>query len=495
MNPKWKGTLAIGAIGVAPNHINFGSLPSALALKRPCWIVTHDYINLNGQKMQSSYGEILDRIQRGTIVTMMLTHAGSLVLMVDKTNLEVFATGLPNHVYPVFDLYGKCERITILNVELRNGSPINEELPEFEGGVPQCEKADLEIHEKETEANFSLPSTSDDTRTRNRMSENFWTNMTIKSRSKNELSNSTSLRDSLELHHSTNLNIQRSQSTQRFDSNTCGVTASGTSVSSAAVPQSGMGGMSSSCNDSNYIDDGMCFADAAASAPGGDDEGQAAGALVDEAATAANQRTVVNMMLPLVATLESEMESLLLMAGEANDDLAAAAGIAEDDNSAAAEALSCSLTDFDAFAVTASDMDRDCDYFKLVCNFKKSLVLPDGFFVPDAASCFCDKCGGGGGNATGNGRLLNGWVRFRLNPETTNATNIVLDPDAKMLAFCTTTADRIRSILDNGELLPVLASSGGGGGGALKDDAGGTQLILSQSPNDNLKYKHLYAFR
>lgn len=91
----------------------------------------------------------------------------TIVITIGSNNLQDLATGLPNHVYPVFDLYGKCERITILTGTDagRNGTPIIEEpsalehdsLNDQDSNVPQCEKADLEVHEKETE---SQPSSS-----------------------------------------------------------------------------------------------------------------------------------------------------------------------------------------------------------------------------------------------------------------------------------------------------------------------------------------------
>jgi neuralized-like protein 4 len=127
-------------------------------------VVTHDYINLNGVKTQSKYGDILENIQPGTIITMALTQTGSLSLTVGATTLEDLATGLPNHVYPVFDLYGKCEKISIMSGDVKNNSPINEEISSMitnEGeNARQCEKADLEIHEKETDLPAAMPGTS-----------------------------------------------------------------------------------------------------------------------------------------------------------------------------------------------------------------------------------------------------------------------------------------------------------------------------------------------
>lgn len=59
-------------------------------------------------------------------------------------------------------MYGKCEKISIINGEVRNGTPIIEEvsltndpLADGDTNVPQCEKADLEVHEKETESSGS----------------------------------------------------------------------------------------------------------------------------------------------------------------------------------------------------------------------------------------------------------------------------------------------------------------------------------------------------
>lgn len=167
----------MGALGVCPQNNNM-PLPSSIVMcKRPCWVATHDYVNINGNKVSSKYGEALEHIQPGTVITMSLSHTGNLgsiffyfdysrqeiefifsVIMVGQNYLEELSSGLPNHVFPVFDLYGKCEKITIINGDVRNGTPILEEVSlsidqavESDTNAPQCEKADLEVHEKETD--------------------------------------------------------------------------------------------------------------------------------------------------------------------------------------------------------------------------------------------------------------------------------------------------------------------------------------------------------
>lgn len=101
------------------------------------------------------------------MITMTLTHSGNLIITVGQKTLDDLMVGLPQHVYPIFDLYGKCERVSIVNMDIRNGTPINEEASlqtvnetclGTERNVPHGEKGDLEVHEKETDV--SLPSSS-----------------------------------------------------------------------------------------------------------------------------------------------------------------------------------------------------------------------------------------------------------------------------------------------------------------------------------------------
>lgn len=120
--------------------------------------------------MQSNLGEPLLKIKRNTIITLALSHSGTLTLQIGEKYLEEIATGLPHHVHPIFDLYGKCEKISLVNVDNRNSSPLvtDDIIASTINNDPdrnvQLEKADLEVHEKETDNLQStldcMPSTS-----------------------------------------------------------------------------------------------------------------------------------------------------------------------------------------------------------------------------------------------------------------------------------------------------------------------------------------------
>lgn len=93
------------------------------------------------------------------------------MITVGSTSLEDLASGILSRVYPVFDVYGKCERISIICGQAAGitDSPAAEtSCCALEQGAAQaapdvntrqCEKADLEVHEKEFELQ---PSTSNE---------------------------------------------------------------------------------------------------------------------------------------------------------------------------------------------------------------------------------------------------------------------------------------------------------------------------------------------
>ncbi|EAA00340.4 AGAP011965-PA, partial [Anopheles gambiae str. PEST] len=551
INPQWKGTIAVGALGAAPgaSPSQFPFPTSAILFRRPCWIVTHDYVNINGTKTQSRYGELLDAIQPGTIITLTLTHAGSLVITCGQTQLEELATGLPHHVYPVFDLYGKCERVTIYSGDPKNGSPIAEELamlpnePQRSGlengeNVPQCEKADLEVHEKETDQTAAASqqqvaagSSSSNAMSRSVMdcvSENLLMNISIKIRTANEarnqeLSNSCCLRDSLQLQHSTNLNIQRSQSTHRFNANAMqgsydsnrgggggggaggdqsmssgnydegfedyqhrpgavsapsGSTSNGGVCSTAAGPEPSTVDRAEN-TDTNYLDDvvesGAEFnnqlgSTAAPTSAGGDAE-------CDTNLTDVNQNLTADESLD---DEEDEDED------EDRDRNTLAANTEnEEDNDGQQRYRSATAPAAPPVPVHPVVENRDCDYLKLVMSFKRTLMLPDAFFVDEPCACYCAGCCQlpVGGNAGG---TLRNWVRFRLNQQTVLGGGGVNTADEFVwtTAYYNTRVDKIRSVLDHGQPLPIETGQLLPESSTLNDNfIPGTHILLRSVPD------------
>jgi neuralized-like protein 4 len=198
---KWNGSMALGVIGSSPS--NKLHLPAtAVNLERPCWIVTQSHFNINGTKSKTSkFSDAFDQIKVGTIVSMSLSSTGSLSFTVGNVTFNDVIVGLPNQVYPIFDIYGKCQKMTIISGEnqMISASASDDNFianQEAESIQQNCEKADLEVHEKETDQNQTTPTPSTSTASAlmsrsvmESVSANEFTNLSIKNRTANESRN------------------------------------------------------------------------------------------------------------------------------------------------------------------------------------------------------------------------------------------------------------------------------------------------------------------
>lgn len=161
---------------------------------------------------------------------------------------------------------------------------------------------------------------------------------------------------------------------------------------------------------------------------------------------------------------------------------------------------SSSSTQFDSMQSIASIERKDCEYLKLVQQFRTSLVLPDTFFQSTIEPiCFCTHC-----NAQASEKL-HGWVYFKLNQQTVNSnssTQHALDSDLNgdwLPLFYMTRVDKIRAILDHGQPLPMDTNGETHSHtSSNQKDEPGTRLELHFTPNSTaiipINQQHKYHF-
>lgn len=132
---------------------------------------------------------------------------------------------------------------------------------------------------------------------------------------------------------------------------------------------------------------------------------------------------------------------------------------------------------------------KDCEYLKLVCTFRTTLVLPDIFFQSNFPPlCFCHHCLGSSSYPQISSKL-SGWTFFKLNREAVNQNSSTQQIDFSTSGewiplYYMTTVDKIRSILDQGQPLP---ESGFSGGDVSGKDEPGNHLMLHLYPPEELQ--------
>ncbi|CAL8376707.1 unnamed protein product [Gadus morhua 'NCC'] len=137
LNPSWTSSLSLGVIGHAPERLNFPS--AACCLKRSTWLLQRDSVFHNSLKICENYGPNLDTCPEGTVLGLLVDAAGGLHLYVNGMDQGVAAQDIPSPCYPLIDLYGQCQQVTIVTNSVPAASG--------EGSEARCqgdmEKADM----------------------------------------------------------------------------------------------------------------------------------------------------------------------------------------------------------------------------------------------------------------------------------------------------------------------------------------------------------------
>ncbi|KAK9728651.1 Neuralized [Popillia japonica] len=154
LDSRWQSSLMCGIVCGVPERLNLPG--TALAFKGCSCVIANDWVSVNGVKSRSNYGIKLNNLNVGSKVALMLTENG-IQMFVDGNGDEILAWS-PNPSQPcyvVFDLYGQCQQLKIIN-EIEDETSTT-------SSTQDCEKADLESCEKERSIpslSLQLPTTS-----------------------------------------------------------------------------------------------------------------------------------------------------------------------------------------------------------------------------------------------------------------------------------------------------------------------------------------------
>ena len=116
---QWSGSLEIGVTATDPSSTALP--PSATGLRASTWLLSGCSVLRDGRTLTENYGRDLDLLREGERVGVMRTAAGALHFYVNGVELGAAVdSGVPEGVYAVVDLYGKCAQVTVMQDEARS---------------------------------------------------------------------------------------------------------------------------------------------------------------------------------------------------------------------------------------------------------------------------------------------------------------------------------------------------------------------------------------
>ncbi len=111
---SWSGSIEVGVTACDPDTLENPLPSSATELRRGTWIMSGNSILKDGRSIHENYGAVdLDKLDECDRVGVIRTSQGDLVFFVNGISQSVATTDLPDKVWAVIDLYGKCAQVTL----------------------------------------------------------------------------------------------------------------------------------------------------------------------------------------------------------------------------------------------------------------------------------------------------------------------------------------------------------------------------------------------
>lgn len=95
---------------IRPDELEF---PSTMTdIDHDTWMLSGSTVMRDGVTLRNNYACDLDKLVENNRIGIMRHPDASLHYYLDGIDQGVACTGLPPHVYPVIDLYGRCAQVS-----------------------------------------------------------------------------------------------------------------------------------------------------------------------------------------------------------------------------------------------------------------------------------------------------------------------------------------------------------------------------------------------
>ncbi|XP_066581043.1 neuralized-like protein 4 [Prorops nasuta] len=133
MVDRWCGAIEAGVTLIRPDELEF---PSTMTeIDHDTWLLSGSNVMRDGVTLRNNYTCDLDKLVEGNRIGMMRCSDTSLHYFLDGVDQGQAFTGVPQHVYPVIDLYGQCAQVTIILPERRD--PLTQQYLSSENSTSQ----------------------------------------------------------------------------------------------------------------------------------------------------------------------------------------------------------------------------------------------------------------------------------------------------------------------------------------------------------------------